>query len=448
MDPADVEKRMEESLHTGKPHHIDEPVLESLGRRHAEHPAERDHPSRKSGRAAMAFSSRSSERPRIVFSDLAASIRQKGFQDRRFSILQRRRKALQRSVALSGRLVRTTGTVQKGLYESLKFLDSPSFVAVYNAMQELRRRCESSWKRDVQVSEPPPEDNSALPSYDDQSVTYLQRLSKKSQEDLFAILQLVRTGSDFLVDRLRCLTTSQISNIATFQSVQSGKISSVFSSTSKGRSPASHWNRNMDHLLLPKEQALAFERNDPLAALLHNVFASPISEYPQESHTRLAVWSSTCAELFFDQAKDFRAFVGEVVTSFAWSSEWRAKQEVELFLMERLQHGAALLERVNSANASTFEEPEYVDAMSTDLASEFFDTAVKNLFRILDDFDGGFPRGALEIGSAILGKLGRVDRQSDFRGFLFFQWYFCNFLPSVIIHPEVSSMSSTCLHHH
>lgn len=92
-------------------------------------------------------------------------------------------------------------------------------------------------------------------------------------------------------------------------------------------------------------------------------------------------------------------------------------------------------------NEDPFAQPgigtESFDTLKTEAAQEFFDSAVENLFDILDDVDGGLPWGALRFGSTILGKLGDPEKQSRFRGFMFFQWFLCDYLSSAIVYPEV-----------
>ncbi|KAL9106666.1 MAG: hypothetical protein Q9227_008318 [Pyrenula ochraceoflavens] len=104
--------------------------------------------------------------------------------------------------------------------------------------------------------------------------------------------------------------------------------------------------------------------------------------------------------------------------------------------MDLLQRGAFLLEPKDDPLLPGGNGPGHLGSIQTDAAEEFFDEAVQNLFGILNDPDGGLPLGALEIGAAILGKLPDPDKQSRFRGLMFFQWFFCDYLPSVIVYPE------------
>jgi chromatin assembly factor 1 subunit A len=68
--------------------------------------------------------------------------------------------------------------------------------------------------------------------------------------------------------------------------------------------------------------------------------------------------------------------------------------------MDVLQKGAFLLENIESPLGLNFDA-EPPDPFRTDAAEEFFESAVQTLFEILDDPDGGFPYGALELGRAI-----------------------------------------------
>jgi hypothetical protein len=82
-------------------------------------------------------------------------------------------------------------------------------------------------------------------------------------------------------------------------------------------------------------------------------------------------------------------------------------------------------------------EGNFWNPLTTEQAENFLDQAVHDLYEILDDQDGGLPYGALHFGSAVLGKLDD-DRRGSFRGCFFFQWYFCEFLRKIMVHPEVS----------
>jgi hypothetical protein len=134
---------------------------------------------------------------------------------------------------------------------------------------------------------------------------------------------------------------------------------------------------------------------------------------------------------------DYQPLFNEIFTAFANLHEWRAKQRLELFLMDLLQRGAFLLKSTEDSNNSSDLERTFLDPPSTQVAESFLNDAVHDLYEILNDQDGGLPYGALHFGSAVLGKLD-IDHQSSFRGHFFFQWFFCEFLQKTMIHPEVS----------
>jgi hypothetical protein len=132
--------------------------------------------------------------------------------------------------------------------------------------------------------------------------------------------------------------------------------------------------------------------------------------------------------------EDYQPLFNEVFKAFSILHEWRAKQRLELFLMDLLQRSAFLHKTTEDSNKS----PDLEGKFLTKQAENFLDQAVHDLFEILNDQDGGLPYGALHFGSAVLGKLD-VNRQSSFRGCFFFHWFFCEFLQKTMVHPEVSS---------
>lgn len=78
-----------------------------------------------------------------------------------------------------------------------------------------------------------------------------------------------------------------------------------------------------------------------------------------------------------------------------------------------------------------------LDPMRTDVAEEFFASAVDDLFRVLDDPDGGFPHAVLQFAKAVLRKLDNPETRSRFLEFLFLQWFFSKFLYRALTYPEV-----------
>ena len=186
-----------------------------------------------------------------------------------------------------------------------------------------------------------------------------------------------------------------------------------------------------------KDFALSFERSDPISFLLFNVYGTSPDPDSAEYNLRLDVWSSVCAQLFVDSEDKYQPLFNEVFKAFSTLHEWRAKQRLELFLMDLLQRSAFLHKTTEDSYKSPDLEGNFWGPLSTEQAENFLDQAAHDLCEILNDQDGGLPYGALHFGSAVLGKLD-VDHQGPFRGCFFFQWYFCEFLRKTMVRPEVS----------
>ena len=199
----------------------------------------------------------------------------------------------------------------------------------------------------------------------------------------------------------------------------------------------SQHKRNVGYSNALKDFALSFERSDPISFLLFNVYGTSPDPDSAEYNLRLDVWSSVCAQLFVKSEEDYQPLFNEVFKAFSTLHEWRAKQQLELFLMDLLQRSAFLHKTSEDLNKTPDLEGHFLDPLSTREAEKFLDQAVHDLYEILNDQDGGLPYGALHFGSAVLGKLD-VNRQSSFRGCFFFQWFFCEFLRKTMVHPEVS----------
>ena len=118
---------------------------------------------------------------------------------------------------------------------------------------------------------------------------------------------------------------------------------------------------------------------------------------------------------------------------------WRAKDRLELFLMDVLQRGAFLLEPVGEYRSKAVLQTYISDTLDTDEAREFFDDAARRLFAILCSEDGGYPVGAIEFCRALLAQLPE-DAQANLRAYLAFDWFLDEFLRITITYPENEKM--------
>lgn len=369
------------------------------------------------------------DEPKVSFEDFATSYRQSQRKQAQRRRLEKRLRAAKVSIGVSSRMIRIGNTVQRGLVEALKHDDKANFVSLYHMLHDLQDSCVSSARRDEQdLDEPEPSDP------DSDRSDFFHQLSPQSRADLLEILRLVRSDPQFLVDRLRSFTSAQLAAFTSpATTLESGD--PAFPSSSRSRSQYS-FNRNPAKSAPFKDHAYAFERTDPLSILLCNVFAAPLETETPEARLRIDVWSSVCAQLMSHGSSKFYPLIGQVLSSWATGSNWKARSKFELYLMDILQTGAFLLEHIDTPAGLDYAA-EALDPLRTDVAEEFFASAVDDLFRLLDDPDGGFPHAVLQFAKAVLRKLDHPDSRRRFLEYLFVQWFFPKFLYSALTYPEV-----------
>jgi hypothetical protein len=372
----------------------------------------------------------------IAFEDFATELRFHRLQENRVDILKQQQRTLQRALALSARLSRTVSQVQEGLVETLKNGDKAGFANAYHATVDLKDACSSLWHHGTKPFDATAEDKSSLTAGEPDSLTFMDRLPAGSQADVLDFVHLLRTNSHFLVDRIKRLSPTRLSALASYPKKQMPR-DSPFASMARGPSQISQQKRNAAFANSLRDTVWALERTAPISALLFNLYSGLPNADSNDSRIRLATWSSTCADLYSHSDQNYHYLLIEVLNVFASLHEWRAKSRLDLFLMNLLQTGAFLLEPVDDNLATNHFPFPVSDPLRTQGAEDFFENAVQELFAIICDGDGGLPFGALHFGSAVLGKLEVTEKQSSFRGFLLYSWYFSEFLFSALTMPEV-----------
>ncbi|RAH62582.1 hypothetical protein BO85DRAFT_3086 [Aspergillus piperis CBS 112811] len=378
------------------------------------------------------------ELPKVSFEELAVRYRQNHHNQSRRKTLEHRLHALKVSMGISARFVRVSSIVQRGLVDRLKHDDKPNFVALYHTLVDLQESCDSAFRRNFHRQDPLEEWSPIRESSVDRSPDFFLQLSPQSRSDLLEILHLARTDPQFILERIRALTPGQLTALVSSAGAASDPSEMSFPPpASRSRTHASFSKRSSASSL--KDRALTFERTDALSTLLFNVYASPLDSDAPEAQLRLDVWSSVFAKLVSDGGIKYDPLLGHILGSWATNSEWKAKPKFELYLMDILQTGAFLLEHVETPPGMSFgTEPP--DPLKTDVAEEFFASAVDALFQLLDDPDGGLPHAVMQLGSAILQKLERQDGRDRFLEFLFVQWFFAKFLYSALTYPEAHGL--------
>ncbi|KAJ5512452.1 hypothetical protein N7463_002004 [Penicillium fimorum] len=373
--------------------------------------------------------------PQISFEDLATRYHQTQRKQARRKRLEKRLRATKVSIGVSARMVRIGLTAQRGLVEALRHDDKASFVTLYHTLQDLQESCSSSAPNDGQTDsvDGEPSLETDIGRFPD----FLHQLSPQSRTDFLEILRLVRSDPQFLVDRLQSLSSSQLATFTSPATVLDTN-DPAFPSNSRARAQ-SFLNRSQTQSAAFKDHAYAFERTDPLSILLFNVFAAPLDPETPESCLRMDVWSSVCAQLISNGSSRYYPLIGQILSSWTTGSTWKARPKFELYLMDILQTGAFLLEPIATPPGLDFAM-DSLDPMRTDVAEEFFASAVDDLFRVLDDPDGGFPQAVLQFAKAVLRKLDNPETRSRFLEFLFLQWFFSKFLYGALTYPETHGL--------
>ena len=371
------------------------------------------------------------KRKRITFENFTAQIRSQRRHEKRRRILSSCQYNSHCAVTLSARLHRIGQVLQKGLVDSVCHGDKSCFVQVYQTAQDLKDNVTSCWKCDA--SKPPTTTEEDLPDLSDAAGTpsTLTELAGSSKAELSELIHLQRSDPAFLVERIKGLSQAQLAALLKRPKYPDDQ-DSFRGPFPRTRSQQPQHRASVIYANELKEYAHAFERSDPLAYLLFNIYVVESGLDHAESQLRLDVWSSVCAQLYMEPDNRYQALINTVLGAFASLHEWRAKQRLELYMVELLQKSAVLLESLSSGDdlAGHPGSPEI---------EGFVAEAVRELFGILNDQDGGLPYGALHFGSAILGKLS-IPEQSNFRGHLFYGWFLGEHLRVAMHDPEVSDI--------
>lgn len=378
---------------------------------------------------------RPAERKRIHFYDFAAQARLQQHHERRKHHLLARKRILQKSIALSARLRRTTAWVQDGLVEISKHQDSKAFAQVHGHAQDLVDVCISHWNNELNNLDIAQATASDIlePSI---SRSFFDQLPTEAQSDLLELLSNLRCNPQFLVDRLRNLPRAQVSTLMSNPRWQF--TDTIFQSFSQDSSRSGSQRRRQlqTYSRELEEYATSLERLNPLSFLIHNLYAHDVHPDSPEALLRLDTWSTICAQLFQKGSDSYISLCGQALDAFAVTEDWLAKPRIELFLMDVLQKGAFLV----NDNFTPRSQSSY-NPLATTEARRFIEEQVLELyFALVECRTGCYPSGALALAQAILGKLPTIEHQSHFRMHFFKEWYLDHFLKAAIMFPENENM--------
>ncbi|RMZ79729.1 hypothetical protein DV738_g3266, partial [Chaetothyriales sp. CBS 135597] len=374
---------------------------------------------------------------RVHFDEFAAQLRAHRDREHKRRMLEHRRQGLRRGVALAARLQRLTSWLHDGLVEIGNHHDAAAFVHVHQNLQELTETCFAHWARDIQAMDALNRGRATTtePAPTPEPEPVLARLTAEARRECVDFIHSVRSRPRFLIDRFSAVSPSQLAALSTsprFQDLSA----SVLTSLSQNRGRGSQRKRVQSYSKVLDEYAASFERKNPMSFLLYNCFG-PNSR--AEETLRLRTWSSVCAGLYVEAGPAFGSIIKQVLSNFCTMQPWRARQRIELFLMDVLQRGAFLLEPVGEYRSKAVLQTHISDTLDTDGAREFFDDAARQLFAILRSEHGGYPDGAIDFCRALLAQLPE-QAHASLRSFLAFDWFLDEFLRITITYPENEKM--------
>ncbi|KAF2841144.1 hypothetical protein M501DRAFT_1013957 [Patellaria atrata CBS 101060] len=343
------------------------------------------------------------------------------------------------SSALSARLLHCGELAHRTLVDNFRSDDKKSFATLYNALHDVRNSCDAT--RRYALLEPDLEYGKSKLTKSDRVhsfSTFMHDIPHKTRNELLDFISEIRTNPDFLASRICSLSQQELSSLTAFRQALD-PIESVMAVTGRGKAAGSAQKVPSTHLPSPVERLLSFQRHDPLSALIYTCFANSSGPDSAEDLRRTDAWATTCARLITESKSGSDKFIKSVLDVWAGMREWPGKANLELYLMQVLQDGQFLLERMEEQTGRPRTAGETRSTKDTIAADDFYDKAVKKLFEVVDDEPsaGGIPEGVLEIGNAILKKLEDSKKhRAAAQTFIVSRWFFSTYLLSAIIHPE------------
>jgi hypothetical protein len=376
--------------------------------------------------------------------ELAHLIRHQRYQDQRRSQSRVRLHRWLVSEALSSRLLHCGEMSYKTLMDMFRKDDKKGFSVLHSALHDVRNSCDAT--RRYALLEPDLDNGKTKLAQSDSTSsfsTFMHEIPNKIRNDLLEFISAVRNDQSFLATCVANLTQPEIVALASFRPTLDPNELAVMAT---GKLPPPKKKAVPVTTASPVERLLSFQRHDPLSALIYTVFANSSGPDSNEDMLRTEAWATTCVKLIQDAKPGSETLIRSILDVWAAMRDWPAKYNLELYLMQVLQEGQFLIEKpdlptkaVPQGEKSLPKELEYA-------AEEFFERSIKRLFELIDDEPsaGGLPEGVVEIGSAIVRKLGhnKKHRQSA-EIVIIHRWFFSTFLLNALIFPEVRVCKAT-----
>ena len=378
--------------------------------------------------------------PAISLDELAQLIRLERYQFRHTLSSQNYLSRLMLSCGLSRRLIRTTAAAYVDMLNQFKVDNQAGFAALLGACEQLFEGCDRT-RLCIPADVGFRGEDSSTTHVHGSPISWLQDLPQAQQDDILGFVSKIRTDPNFLPDRISSLSSAELVALSSpyqFASVVDSVLQNQSYGNVRGYDKARRLGPNSSAL----ESLRGFHHKDVLFALFYDVFDDSSSPGSSEYIRRIDVWSATCTRITALGKRGSDEFLNFVLDSFAGLQEWPLRPKLELFLLRILQEGAFLLES-STDQPMDFKQPiEIRKAKAAIAGSNFFDQALKDLFKMLTEVPArdSIPGGVLDFSRSFLDKIKDPRIRQRAKNIIAVKWYFSSFLSNVLVYPEVSQL--------
>ncbi|KAK6004671.1 hypothetical protein QM012_008533 [Aureobasidium pullulans] len=334
---------------------------------------------------------------RIALAELLYLRRLQRYQKRKSDHIDHRLHWLEKSCEARDRMIRGAKDLQNELTESIYSGDRNRFSILFNTFHTFRDAC-NEWDNQSPVLE-------NLSNYppDQQTGSFLDRVSPDTRETLLTFLSRVSFDPLFLLDRL--LELPDLAFAA---------LSRPYSQTLTGISIFG------DHLKNPSDRIehettkrlLDFSRSDVLCMLLRLI---PMDEHTQNGPFSSA-WGTICAGLLSYQKAGSDKFVITVMNAHLGQLDRTAHHNLDTWLLETIRDGDFLLYHADRRPFRNKGQPlPGVPNDDSKTVDDFFATAIEKLLLMLinNKLTKLIPSSVLSLAKSIVARLDPSSQQQQ-----------------------------------
>jgi hypothetical protein len=339
--------------------------------------------------------------------------------------LRQRLKHLRVICGLERRLLRISASIYHSMVGHFHATDRARFLDAYDAGQQMLDAIPLSNNTtgdiDTVLASGPP--------------NWIEVLPLVHRDNFLEFLASLRSEPSCLADCLSSLTSTEL--VALTSNYRSAN---VLVSILPGRPNVKAQRFGKDPGITSRSRwSLDYGQEDPFFVLFYGIFDDSQGPGTWEYCQRIEVWANVCSRVMVDGKRGSDEVVTTTLDAFASLQEWSLKPRLESYLADLLRRGAFLLETPTD-QAMDFEEPlEIRNAKAAISASEFFEKSIQKLFTLLaDHLPSTVPPGLRDLVHSVLGKIEDSKIRNRAEVFMLSKWFFCSFISSMLIYPEVS----------